>query len=331
LTAGALAGARRAARPSLRPVNPRSDMAQVADLIGLAFRGELDAGGLQMIREMRAFGRAGWLGYQLSRLMLPPAARPHGFVWQEQGHIVGNASLLAVEGYPQRWVLANVAVHPEWRRRGIARMLVVASLAEAARLGAHRLILQVGQSKREVQALYANLGFVTTSARTLWTRPARLPAPLGVAQDGPQPRLPAEWEEQWTFLKLLHPEGLIWPFPPEDDLFRPTGMSAFLGAGRVRHWLWRQEGEIVASLTAQARAALQEWRLILGCAPAMRGKLEAAMLAHALAELPSDLPASLEYPSGPPDAALEALGFRAGRALTWMALELPAAAQAGQG
>jgi predicted N-acetyltransferase YhbS len=331
LTAGALAGARRAARPSLRPVNPRSDMAQVADLIGLAFRGELDAGGLQMIREMRAFGRAGWLGYQLSRLMLPPAARPHGFVWQEQGHIVGNASLLAVEGYPQRWVLANVAVHPEWRRRGIARMLVVASLAEAARLGAHRLILQVGQSKREVQALYANLGFVTTSARTLWTRPARLPAPPGVAQDGPQPRLPAEWEEQWTFLKLLHPEGLIWPFPPEDDLFRPTGMSAFLGAGRVRHWLWRQEGEIVASLTAQARAALQEWRLILGCAPAMRGKLEAAMLAHALAELPSDLPASLEYPSGPPDAALEALGFRAGRALTWMALELPAAAQAGQG
>jgi ribosomal protein S18 acetylase RimI-like enzyme len=330
LTAAALTGARRAARPSLRPVNPRSDMAQVADLIGLAFRGELDAGGLQMIREMRAFGRAGWLGYQLSRLMLPPAARPRGFVWQEQGHIVGNASLLPVEGYPQRWVLANVAVHPEWRRRGIARMLVVASLAEAARLGARRLILQVAQSKREVQALYANLGFVTTSARTLWTRPAHRPAPPGKTPEGLQARLPSEWEEQWTFLRQLHPEGLIWPFPPEDDLFRPSGMSAFLGAGRVRHWLWRQDGEIVASLTAQARAALPEWRLILGCAPAMRGTLEAAMLVHALAELPSDLPASLEYLSGPADGALEALGFRAGRALTWMALELPTEAQVGQ-
>ena len=331
MTAAALVGVRRAARPNLRPVKPRSDMAQVADLIGLAFSGELDASGLQMIREMRAFGRAGWLGYQLSRMMLPPAARPLGFVWQEQGRIVGNASLLPVEGYPQRWVLANVAVHPEWRRRGIARMLVVASLAEAARLGARLLILQVAQSKREVQALYANLGFATTSERTHWSRPARLPAPQGELPDGPQPRPPTEWEAQWTFLRQLHPEGLIWPFPPEDDLFRSSGMSAFLSAGRVRHWLWRQDGEIVASLTAQARAAFQEWRLILGCVPARRGTLEPAMLAHALAELPSDLPLSLEYPTGTADVALEALGFRAGRALTWMALELPTAAQGVQG
>lgn len=331
MTAAALAGIRRAARPNLRPVNPRSDMAQVADLIGLAFRGELDAGGLQMIREMRAFGRAGWFGYQLSRLMLPPAARPHGFVWQEQGRIVGNASLLPVEGHPQRWVLANVAVHPDYRRRGIARKLVLASLAEAARLGASLLILQVAQAKREVQALYADLGFVTTSTRTLWTRPARLPSPGMQALPELTPRAPAEWEEQWAFLKQLHPEGLLWPFPVEDDLFRPSGMSAFLGAGRVRHWLWREQGAIVASLTAQARPAFQEWRLVLGCAPAMQGKLEAAILAHALAELPADLPASLEYTTGAVDAQLEALGFRAGRALTWMALELPTEGRGGPG
>jgi len=324
VTAAALLGVQQAVRSGLRPVNPRSDMAQVADLIGLAFGGELDAGGLQMIREMRAFGQAGWIGYQLSRLMLPPAARPHGYVWIEQRRIVGNASLLPVEGHPQRWVLANVAVHPDWRRRGIGRMLVQASLAEAARLGARQLILQVAQAKREVQRLYAALGFSTTSSRTLWTRAARLPA----AQESPpaelQLRSPAEWEEQWAFLRRLYPEGLLWPFPPEDDLFRPSELGTFLGAGRVRHWLWRESGEIVASLTAQARAASQEWRLILGCAPAMRGKLEPAILAHALAQLPSDLPTTMEYPNGPADTELEALGFRRGRALTWMALELPA-------
>lgn len=302
-------------------------MAQVADLIGLAFRGELDAAGLQMVREMRAFGHAGWLGYQLSRLMLPPAAHPRGFVWQEQRGIVGNAGLLPVEGYPQRWVLANVAVHPEWRRRGIARALVEASLTEAERLGARKVILQVAQAKREVQTLYADLGFVSTSARTLWTRAPHLPTPDDPAPPPLQARVPAEWEAQWSFLRQLYPEGWVWPFPPEDDLFRPSGMGALLGVDRVRHWLWREDGKIVASLTAQARPVLQEWRLVLGCAPAVRGQFEAPMLAHALAELPANLPLSLEYPTGPADADLQALGFRAGRALTWMALDLKGEAQ----
>jgi ribosomal protein S18 acetylase RimI-like enzyme len=328
MTAAALAGVRRSVRPSLRPVNPRTDMAQVADLIGLAFRGELDTGGLQMLREMRTFGRAGWLGYQLSRWMLPPAARPRGFVWEEQGRIVGNASLLPVEGYPDRWVLANVAVHPDWRRRGIARLLVRASLSEAERLGAQRMILQVARAKREVQALYADLGFVTTSTRTAWTRPARRPIPKSDNPPELQLRTSAEWEAQWEFLRQLHPEGLVWPFPPEDELFRPSGMSTVLGPGRVRHWLWREDGHIVGSLTAQARAVVPEWRLILGCAPEARGRLEAPLLAHALSQLSADLPAAVEYPSGIAEAVFESLEFRAGRSLTWMELGLAASGPA---
>jgi hypothetical protein len=57
----------------------------------------------------------------------------------------------------------------------------------------------------------------------------------------------------------------------------------------------------------------------------MRGMLEAAVLAHVSAELPNDLALTLDYPNGPADAEIEALGFRRGRALTWMAIELSSA------
>jgi hypothetical protein len=190
------------------------------------------------------------------------------------------------------------------------------------------MILQVARAKREVQALYADLGFVTTSTRTAWTRPARRSTLQCDAPPELQPRASDEWESQWEFLRQLYPEGLLWPFPPEDDLFRPSGMSTVLGPGRVRHWLWREDGRILASLTAQARAVVPEWRLILGCAPEACNRLEAPLLAHALSQLSTDLPAAVEYPSGIAQADFESLEFRAGRSLTWMQRELAASGPA---
>ena len=110
LTAGTLSST----QPSfsgLRPVNPRTDMGQLAALIESAFGRELDLTGRQMVRDMRTFGRLGWVGWMLSRLVLPPAAYPRGYVWEEAGEVIGNASLLRVAGHKRRWVLANVADH----------------------------------------------------------------------------------------------------------------------------------------------------------------------------------------------------------------------------
>ncbi len=111
MTAAALAS--RKPRTGMRPVRPHRDMGQIGKLIETAFAGQLDAAGLRMVREMRSLGRAGWLGWLLARFLLPPFANPHGYVWEEEGRLVGNASLLPVERFPERWVLANVAVDQE--------------------------------------------------------------------------------------------------------------------------------------------------------------------------------------------------------------------------
>lgn len=55
--------------------------------------------------------------------------------------------------------ILNIAVLPEFRRKGIARKLLRFILAEADRMGLERLILEVRESNLAARALYASLGF----------------------------------------------------------------------------------------------------------------------------------------------------------------------------
>lgn len=65
---------------------------------------------------------------------------------------------IAGEGF-----IANVAVHPTHRRRGIARKLVSAAIEQGRSLS--RLTLEVRESNTTAIALYQSLGFVKDGVR----------------------------------------------------------------------------------------------------------------------------------------------------------------------
>ncbi len=65
---------------------------------------------------------------------------------------------IADEGF-----IANVAVHPSHRRRGIARELVAAAIEQGSSLS--RLTLEVRESNTAAIALYRSLGFVKDGVR----------------------------------------------------------------------------------------------------------------------------------------------------------------------
>ena len=47
-----------------------------------------------------------------------------GYVWEDSGRITGNVSLMPVNKDGSRaFMIANVAVHPDYRRLGIGRVL----------------------------------------------------------------------------------------------------------------------------------------------------------------------------------------------------------------
>ncbi|MGD8554072.1 MAG: GNAT family N-acetyltransferase [Anaerolineales bacterium] len=321
MTAAAFPRLKRA-EAGLRPVNPRRDMAPLADLIELCFEGQLDAVGRRMLGEMRSFGRAGWLGWLLSRMILPPVARSKGFVWEEQGRLVGNASVMEVEGHRRRWVLSNVAVHPEYRRRGIARQLTQAALALVRKRRGKVVLLQVVSDHEVVQAMYQSLGFQTLCARTTWRRrPLKLRLRPG-GRGSVRLRRPHEWAEQWALARRLHPEGLVWPYPLSTAFFRPRSLGAYLGFETYPHWLWRDGDALIGSLTAYPSIQRRQWRLILMVEPEHQGSIEGILLERGLQAMPAGYSAVLDYAHGVGREVFEGLGFLEERTLTWMGLEL---------
>lgn len=310
---------RRAKRQGLLGVRPLRDMASLADLMEAAFGHELDADGRRLIRDMRSFGRAGLIGWLAGRFVLPPAAYPKGYVWYEDGRLVGNASVLPVEAGSPRWVLANVAVQPEFRQRGIGRGMVQACLGLAQGQGGQEMILQVESDNEAAIRLYLDLGFAPLTERTTYRRQPGTPVPedpdLGRARE----RKSEEWYEQFRLALAEHPEGVVWPMPVRADLFRGAG---WMGAPAGRNWVWFEGVDLVGSLTARPDWDREAWRFVLVSAGPGRGRVERGLIAAALAHLGGEASVVIDYPAGAAVVDLEALGFRAGRTLTWMTKRL---------
>jgi len=97
-------------------------------------------------------------------------------VWrQELASSLGLYLVLEVEGVVSGYIglkllsdeahIVTIAVRPEQRRRGFARTLVEAALADPASAGARRVHLEVRPSNVGARALYGSVGFVQTGLR----------------------------------------------------------------------------------------------------------------------------------------------------------------------
>src|SRR5512142_3508460 len=118
----------------LRPLNILHDLPQVADLIELCFSSTIDDEGQSYLEQMRRASRDNeflrWAGRVVDSTSMPLS----GFIWEENGKIVGNASLVYQNfGTRRLAMIANVATHPDYRRRGIGRALTEAAMEHARR------------------------------------------------------------------------------------------------------------------------------------------------------------------------------------------------------
>ena len=104
--------------PHVRPLNVIRDLSVVADLIELCFAPTMDNEGQRYLSDMRRASRDdGFLNWA-SRVTETTSLPLTGYVWEQNGRIIGNASLIPFRDKGKRvYLIANVAVHPDHRRQ----------------------------------------------------------------------------------------------------------------------------------------------------------------------------------------------------------------------
>jgi ribosomal-protein-alanine N-acetyltransferase len=96
------------------------------------------------------------LGQQHSHTLIAGPSPPQP--WQTWGYLIFWVVLDEMH-------ILNLAVHPDHRRRSIARRLLAEALAQARTLGAELAWLEVRPSNRAALALYESFGFKAVGRR----------------------------------------------------------------------------------------------------------------------------------------------------------------------
>lgn len=327
------------AASGLRPVNLRTDLLPLADLIELAFADTMDSGGRAAVREMRTLSR---LGPGLSVLLgMNDLAQGVGlgFVWIEDGRLVGNTSV-----YPTNlptghgWIIANVAVHPDYRGRGIATRLVQASLDMIRQRRGGRTspaILQVEADNAAAQHIYTRLGFVPERSWTQWRRSStvRTPPPYDYASHPSiyiTRRRPNEWREEFALAQRLRPTalgGMGWLRPLHPSLFRRPllkRISDLFSFRSIERLVIRGEGDdLRAVMWLESAFAASSVQMTLMVDPAHQGEYDEALINTAARRFSLRSAISIEHPTDDltATAVLQRYNFHAQRTLIHMHTE----------
>jgi ribosomal-protein-alanine N-acetyltransferase len=113
--------------------------------------------------------------HEIERLSFSSPWPAHAFEQELKGnrmarYLVARAGERVV-AFAGIWLMADEAhvttfgVHPEWRRRGIGRQLLLALLELSLEIDARRMTLEVRAGNEAAQALYQSFGFLVAGRR----------------------------------------------------------------------------------------------------------------------------------------------------------------------
>jgi ribosomal protein S18 acetylase RimI-like enzyme len=313
--------------PQVRSLNILRDLPYVADLIELCFSSTMDNEGQRYVNDMRRAGRDDgflrWANHMTETTSLPLT----GYVWEENHQIIGNASLIPFRDHGKRiYLIANIATHPDHRRRGIARVLTRRAMEHARKKNATAVWLHVRDDNPGAIKLYTDLGFQEVARRTTWqaSPDSHLLKPYSDVQI--IPRHPRFWPLQQDWLRRLYPAALNWYAPLNFNALRPGFWSWFytlLMEFDLRQWAAVSKGDgenLLATLTWMPRGGRSESIYAAtghGEDDVSMGALTQILL-HARRTLSNPATLSLEYPADEMTRAISAAGFKPRRTLIWM-------------
>jgi ribosomal protein S18 acetylase RimI-like enzyme len=159
----------------------------------------------------------------------------HGFIWEQNGRPVGIVNINR-DGTSDEWMIANVGVLPEFRRKGIARKLVVAAIGLAKEHHAAHVLLDVIAGNAPAYDLYLSLGFTHFASSVVlrhdapstaadYSHPDTLPEGYTTTSVSP-----GSWQPFYELAKRVTPS--------EVQKFRPVTTKNFRMPPSMRTVMW---------------------------------------------------------------------------------------------
>ena len=306
----------------LRPLNIFTDLPPVADMIETCFAGLLDQDGLAAVNNIRRQGKdkgfLSWAPRMVDTISLPLS----GFVYEADGKLVGNVSIIPYNRFGERnYLIANVATLPQYRRRGIARLLTEAAVAKAYERGAQSVWLQVRQDNPGAIGLYEQLGFVQRFTNNTW----HLPPEYKITAE-PDPTVLvrraqlAEWPTLLGAYRQIYPPVLSWYYGYNLEAFKPgfwRDVQRLFKDERVVLYTAFLGGQPAGSIAV--RNMLGQPEHIYAIRPFANGKaVLLALLASIRAEIDPHKKQVFEFPPSEYDELIFTAGFVRQRTLVWM-------------
>lgn len=161
---------------------------------------------------IEAFGSISkiWWIVKLTSIVVPSLKeRMLGFIWEEDGQPVGVCNV-SRQGQSDQWMIGNVAVLPEYRRRGLARKLVQACVNLAIERGAEQIVLDVIDGNLPAYELYKSMGFVHYAGQYVYQYQAEKPAQPAQLPAGYRTKelKPKNWRLRYQLIQRVTPQHI---------------------------------------------------------------------------------------------------------------------------
>lgn len=304
----------------LRPLNILKDLPAVADLIELCFSETMDNEGKRYVQDMRRASDDNSFIKWANRVADSTSLPLTGYIWEEDNQIVGNISLVPFRHRAKKlYLIANVAVHPNYRRRGIAYALTERALLHARSKKIKDVWLHVRADNPEAILLYSKLGFKERARRVSYQSIA---GHYEIKQQDYQvgKRYNHFWQTQRLWLLRFYPDLLAWYQNWNFSLLRPgllNWLYLFLTDTAIQQWVVTKGEQLHSTLAFIPHERGES--LFLGIGERSAPEAVTAILIQARKDLLHYRPKlKLEFPISNFDSAIQAAGFKQVRTLIWM-------------
>jgi predicted N-acetyltransferase YhbS len=254
----------------IRPINITRDMQAVMRLLNRVFSPTLDQEGRNALNSMSNQPSLVHRIQQFGNKLAP------GFIWEEKGSIVGNVSIIPTNEVG-RIILANVAVHEKFRRRGIAQALMEATLNHLGERHVNTVMLQVDVDNSGAQRLYQNLGFHTVGSTTYWTASPGSWREVATSADfDVRPLRSFEHDKAFELDRKSYMVDLNWPDPITEKTYRGSfwrSLDNFLNGKTEEHWVIDDEAGNLLALGSIWGDWGRPYRITLRALPDQRDQL----------------------------------------------------------